>query len=99
MAYFMFYCFANCGTSPGFYHGTGIAFSIIVGLANLAFAFYFKDIFVAIVNLLIYIDLSKTVFVITTDQLAEGIIDIFMVVASIGVFGYLIYKERDKIYK
>ena len=99
MLYSTFFCFANCKQDSSFFKGTGIAFSIVVGICNLAFAVIYKDIFIALINFLLYFELSKTVFVLPTEQTAEGIIDIAFVVFSFGVIGYLLFKERNNLFK
>lgn len=105
--YTFFYCFASIGASKNepsenFLKGTSVAFSILVGFGNLVFAFFFKDLLVAIVNLLIYIELSKYFYYIKSidqiDRDADGIIDIFMVIASSAFIVYLLFKERENVF-
>ena len=107
--YTFFYCFTCIGAakdepSESFLKGTAIAFSILVGVGNLGFAFYFKDILVAITNLLIYIELGKHFYYIKDDlkmidRQADGGIDIVMVLLSCGIIFYLLFKERDNVYR
>lgn len=104
--YMLFYSFAGIGAtktdpSEDFLKGTGIAFSILIGLGNLAFAFFFKDLFVALINLLIYIEMAKYFYAYNglRPNKGDGVIDIIMVIASGGVIFYLFFKERENLYR
>jgi hypothetical protein len=103
LSWYTFFYF--CGTLPDPTNYTtlrniGIAFSIIIGLGNLIFSFYFKDLIVAIINLLLYIGIAKYFFGQTSiTNFAQGIIDIIMIVLSFITIFYLLNKEREKIYK
>ena len=102
--YEMFYSIAAIGSwgKPvnDFVKGSGISFSILIGLGNLGFAFFFKDILVAIINLLIYIEMGKFFYDKKPNNInADGVIDIIMGIISAGVIFYLLLKERDSLYR
>ena len=102
--YSVFYSIAAIGSwsedSNDFRKGSGISFSILIGLGNLGFAFFFKDILVAIINLLIYIEMGKFFYDKKPNNIkADGVIDIIMSIASFGVIFYLLFKERDNLYR
>ena len=83
-----------------FVKGSGLSFSILIGLGNLGFAFFFKDILVAIMNLLIYIEMGKFFYDKKPGNIkADGVIDIIMAIVSFGVIFYLLFKERDNLYR
>ena len=104
--YMLFYSISGIGASKegdndDFYKGAGVAFSILIGLGNLAFAFFFKDLLVAVINLLIYIEMAKY-FYLVKDYIpnkADGALDIIMVLISGGVIFYLFFKERENLYR
>jgi len=83
--------------SEGFLKGCGIVFPILIGIGNVGFAFYFKDLLVLITNILIYVEMAKYGFFY--DKGADGGIDILMILISTGVIFYLLFKEREAIYK
>lgn len=94
----------HAGESASFLKGCGISFSFIIGILNIGFGFYFKDLVVLIVNLLIYFEMAKYYFNIYVNEEkinkgADGGIDIIMIIASIGAIFYLLFKQRDSIYK
>ena len=102
--YMIFYSIAGIGASKaqpsnGFLKGTGITFSILIGVGNLAFSFYFKDLFVGLINLLIYIEMTKYFYFFkdASENKGDGVIDIIMVIASCGVISYLFFKERENL--
>jgi len=104
--YMLFYSISGIGASKegdndDFYKGAGVAFSILIGLGNLAFAFFFKDLLVAVINLLIYIEMAKY-FYLVKDYIpnkADGALDIIMVLVSGGIIFYLFFKERENLYR
>lgn len=98
MSYALFYCFASFRDELKYAKGTGIAFSILTGVGNLLFAALYRDVFVAMVNMIHFIELSKTIFILPTKQTAEGVIDIFIVLGSIATLGYLFLKERKYLF-
>ena len=102
----LFYSISGIGATKGdskedFYKGAGVAFSILIGLGNLAFAFFFKDLLVAIINLLIYIEMAKYFYLVKEyiPNKADGALDIIMVLISGGVIFYLFFKERENLYR
>ena len=103
--YMFFYSIGGIGTfddpSDDFFKGAGVAFSILIGLGNLAFSFFFKDLLVALINLIIYIEMAKQFYLMKDfiPNKADGAIDIIMVICSFGVIFYLYFKERENLYK
>ena len=102
--YTMFYSIGAIGSmnddNEDFLKGSGVSFSILIGLGNLGFAFFFKDILVAIMNLLIYIEMGKFFYDKKPGNIkADGVIDIIMAIVSFGVIFYLLFKERDNLYR
>ena len=83
--------------SEGFINGCGIVFSLLIGIGNIGFGFYFKDLLVLITNALLYLEMAKYYFYIKNG--ADGAIDITMVLITIGVICYLLFKERENVYK
>ena len=79
----------------------GIIFPIIIGLANLALSIIFKDIIIAIMNLLLYVGMISHFYSMDKDTrtensaTGEGIIDIVMISLSgcTILFLALIYKK------
>ena len=92
--------FAN-NPSDSFKKGTGIAFSILVGLGNLGFSFFFKDVLVGVINLVLYIEMAKYFYINKegNDVTADGIIQIIMAILSMGLIFYLYFKERESLYR
>ena len=102
----LFYSISGIGASKAdvkedFYKGAGGVFSILIGLGNLVFAFFFKDLLVAIINLLIYIEMAKYFYLVKEyiPNKADGALDIIMVLISGGVIFYLFFKERENLYR
>lgn len=83
--------------SEGFINGCGIVFSFLIGIGNIGFGFYFKDLLILITNALLYVEMAKYYFYIKNG--ADGGIDIAMIIITIGVIFYLLFKERDNVYK
>ena len=91
-----------------FYKGTGISFSIIIGLGSLAFAFFFRDVMAAFVNFLIYVGFVLYFFNKSKNQMteikedfngyADGIIDIIMMAISFGFIPFLIFFYKKAIF-
>ena len=85
--------------------GCGIAFSIIFGLGALAFSFVFKDLVISGVTAFIYAGLTTYFFTLEEahrklfNKLADGIIDIVMMVLSVALFVLLIIKFREECLK
>lgn len=103
--YMFFYSISGIGSSKDpsedFYKGAGVALSILIGLGNLAFSFFFKDLLVAVINLLIYIEMAKYYYLSEEflPNKADGAIDIIMVIGSCGVIFYLFFRERENLYR
>lgn len=85
------------------YKGCGIAFSIIYGVGILVFAFFMTDVFAPFIALIIYIgctayffDVDKTIRKMYKNELADGIIDIIMMVLCVAMIVFLIItKKKD----
>ena len=84
-----------------FLKGAGIAFSILIELGAMLFSFLFKDLIAAVINLLIYIGMVSSFFGINgKDELqrefsggvADGVIEIVMMVLNLGLIVLLISK-------
>ena len=84
-----------------FLKGAGIAFSILIGFGAMLFSFIFKDLIAAVTNLLIYIGMVSSFFGINVkDELqrefsggvADGVIEIVMMVLNLGLIVLLISK-------
>lgn len=80
----------------------GIGGSLVVGVGSLIFSFFFKDIVSAFMNMIIYIGMTIYYFSIQKStrkhyyhELADGIIDILIIVCSIGMIAFLFFKYRD----
>ena len=82
--------------------GCSIAFSIIIGLVNLALSFAMKDICMSGMNFLIYLGLIIYFFSIDKkirkemNGEAEGVIDIIMAILSVTLIAFLIFKYKNK---
>ena len=87
--------------------GCGLAFSIIFGIGSLAFSFVFKDLVVSGMNALIYVGLTVFYFKIDKNSRklkeynknGDGIVDIIMLVLSVGLFALLLLKYKDECVK
>ena len=92
---------------PDFMKGCGIAFSILIGIINIAIGIVLKDILIGVINLLIYIGLVQYFFSIDKQYKdidgvnnAEAAIDIIIIIintVSIGftVFIKFFYKNKE----
>lgn len=89
-----------------FFKGTGIAFSLLIGLGSLSFSFIFKDLMAAVTNLLIYIGMVSSFFSIygkskeqkkSTGGNADGIIEIIMMAINLIMIGILIFKCNNSL--
>lgn len=95
------------GKLPDWGKGCGLAFSIIFGIGSLVFSFIFKDLVVSCTSALIYVGLTVYYFKIDgkkreTEQLnknGDGIVDIIMIVLSVGLFVFLLIKKREECLK
>lgn len=83
----------------------GILFTLFVGLGNLGFAYFFKDVVVAGFNLLLYLGMAVYYFKIPAKTRAgyngalDGIIDIIMILLSLAVIVLLIIKQKEALLK
>ena len=84
-------------------NGCIIAFSLLIGIINNSLAFWLKDIILAFVNILIYIGMITNFFKLKKDDIkiyfsgsyAGGIIDIIMLLLSIGLISFLVLKYKN----
>ena len=91
-----------------FYKGTGISFSIIIGLGSLAFSFFFRDVMAAFVNFLLYVGFVLYFFTKSKTEMkevkedfngyADGIIDIVMMALSFAFIPFLIIFYKKAIF-
>lgn len=92
-----------------FYKGTGISFSIIIGLGCLAFSFFFRDIMVVFTNFLIYVGFVLYFFTKSKSDMtqikddfngyADGIIDIIMMAISFAFIPFLIIFYKKSLFE
>ena len=106
LTWYLFWAFINLQElykdeqSESFLKDSGIAFSILIGVGNIAFGVFFKDIVVLITNFLIYVGMVQYYY---TNDLKEYFgkgcpgIEITMLVVNFGAFIYLILKETDGV--
>jgi hypothetical protein len=101
--------YINQGTSiEGFLKGTGITFSILIGLGSLIFSFAFKDLMAAVTNFLIYVGMINSFFgpkgkdkeqKELFNGVGEGVIDIIMMIINLAFIVFLILKHTDGLFK
>ena len=81
------------------FKGCYITFGIIVGLVNMSFALYLKELVIALINLLMYIGMTIQLYKMdkydrkTIYGKETGIINIIMIVLSACMFFFSIYKK------
>ena len=82
-----------------------IIFSIIFGCGSLIFSFFFKDLVVSFMNLLIYLGIVIYIFSIQkwkynyySSVIAERVIDIIMIVLSAVMITFLVIKYKNEIF-
>lgn len=89
-----------------FLKGSGIAFSLLIGIGALLFSFIFCDLIVAVTNLLIYIGMVHSFFGIhgkdstlrlLTGGVADGVIEIVIMVLNLGLIFLLIFKYNNNL--
>ena len=79
-------------------------FSIIIGVINLVLSFFLKDVFIAGMNLIIYIGMTIYFFRIDTSRRkqlngdAEGIVDIIFEIFTIAMICFLSIKYKRIIF-
>ena len=80
--------------------GCFIAFSLIIGIINLVLSFFFKDVMLSGMNVLIYLGMIINFFRIDKsvrnnyNGVAEGIIDIIFEVLSLGMICFLVIRYK-----
>ena len=91
---------------PGFMNDCGIAFSIMIGIINIALGIFLKDLLILVVNFIIYVGLAKYFFSI--DKLdkninninnAEGALDIIILIlngASLALTVFIKFFSKNK---
>ena len=106
LTWYLFWAFINLQEitkdeqSKSFLKDSGIAFSILIGVGNIVFGVFFKDLVVLITNFLIYVGMVQHYYV---NDLKENFgkacpgIEIAMLVINFGAFIYLILKETDGV--
>ena len=81
--------------------GCFIAFSIIIGIINLILSFFLKDVIISGMTFLTYLGLTINFFKIEKklrpSGAAEGVIDIIMIVLTIGMICFLSIKYKKSI--
>ena len=89
-----------------FLKGSGIAFSLLIGIGALLFSFIFCDLIAAVTNLLIYIGMVHSFFGIhgkdstlrlLTGGVADGVIEIVIMVLNLGLIFLLIFKYNNNL--
>ena len=90
-----------------FLRGTGISFTIIIGIGSLVFSFIFKDLMTAFTNFLIYMGMvfaffNKNEYIISQrknyNKYADGILDIIIMICSLVCMIYLIFWCTNKLF-
>ena len=90
-----------------FLRGTGISFTIIIGIGSLVFSFIFKDLMTAFTNFLIYMGMvfaffNKNEHIISQrknyNKYADGILDIIIMICSLVCMIYLIFWCTNKLF-
>ena len=90
-----------------FLRGTGISFTIIIGIGSLVFSFIFKDLMAAFTNFLIYMGMvfaffNKNEYIISQrknyNKYADGILDIIIMICSLVCMIYLIFWCTNKLF-
>ena len=91
-----------------FFGGTSIAFTLLFGIGSMSFAFYFKDIMASFISALIYIGMINSFFGengIDSNQkdstvgVAEGVIDIILMLANVALIWFLLMKHTSNLTK
>ena len=90
-----------------FLRGTGISFTIIIGIGSLVFSFIFKDLMAAFTNFLIYMGMvfaffNKNEYIVSQrknyNKYADGILDIIIMICSLVCMIYLIFWCTNKLF-
>ena len=90
-----------------FLRGTGISFTIIIGIGSLVFSFIFKDLMAAFTNFLIYMGMvfaffNKNEYIGSQrknhNKYAGGILDIIIMICSLVCMIYLIFWCTNKLF-
>ena len=98
---------SNSSSASDNYKNCNIAMPIVEGIVALAFAYFFKDVIVALMNALIF--LGAAIYFLSMDkdyreksgghESAEGIIDIIFAVLSLVVAVVLIFTKKKECLK
>ena len=84
--------------------GCTITFSLIIGIVNLVLSFFFKDLVLSCMNVLIYLGLIINFFKFEDyfkkyyNGVAEGVIDIIIEVGSIAMICFLAIKYKTAMF-
>ena len=84
--------------------GCSITFSLIIGIVNLVLSFFFKDLVLSCMNVLIYLGLIINFFKFEDyfkkyyNGVAEGVIDIIIEVGSIAMICFLAIKYKTAMF-
>lgn len=106
LTWYYFWAFINISDltkdsqSKSFLKNSGVAFSILIGLGNIGFGVFFKDLIVIITNFLIYLGMTQYYYVNSLkDTFGKGcpVIEIIILVVNFAAFVYLIWKETDGV--
>ena len=82
--------------------GINLAFSIIFGIGSIGFSYTFKDIIICLINIFIYNDLAKSNIKLIDEEkeklknanyLADGAIDMVILISSVVLLIYLIVEK------
>ena len=104
LTWYLFWTFINVQElfkdeqNESFIKDSGIAFSILIGVGNIAFGIFFKDLVALITNFFIYVEMVQHYYINDlTEKFGKGCpgIEITMLVINFGAFIYLICKETD----
>lgn len=86
---------------PDFSKNCSLAFCIVMGIFNLLIAFLLKNAIICIANCFIYLGMTIWFFnlpeILRKNGDAEGAIDIVMMVLSLSVPSFLIYKYKSQV--
>ena len=86
---------------PDFFKNCSLAFCIVMGIFNLLIAFLLKNAIICIANCFIYLGMTIWFFnlpeIFRKNGDAEGAIDIVMMVLSLSVPSFLVYKYKSQV--
>lgn len=96
----------NADNPYDFFKGTGITFSLFIGIGSLIFSLFFKDLIAAITNFLIYVGMINSFFGYNGNSISQkkesggvgdGVIEIIIMIINLLFILYLVSKHSDKI--